>query len=1601
MPSLSDQKDSSIALVSDCIQKRYQGEDAKLLQQFSALYFAEGIAAELLKLSSDQLYGAIHSLWNTVKFRTPNAVNVRVYNPSLEDDHWHTSHTVIDVVCDDKAFLVSSITNCLTHLGHTIHMTTHPVVAIERAQKGKVTNISPFTGKAESEHLEAVMRFEIDQVTGAHELNKIATAIESVIQDVGLAVQDWSAMRHKLVAIIDSMANKNAALPNEILNEQIAFLQWLANNHFTFIGYRVYALSKDADTNAYVLTPKKGSGLGTLRDENCHPHSLKPIILSEQIAALALNQDPLVMTKSAYRSSVHRPVNFDYLGLKQFNESGQVIGEERFYGLYSSAAYTARIDEIPLLRRKASAIRSHIEQLPNSHKGKALQHVLNSYPRDEMLQASVEELYPIIQGVLQTQERHQLRLFMRFDAYEKFATALVYVPREKFNTDLRIKMQQILMQELDALSVDFNVMFSEQPMARVQLTVHGNQINHTDFDQQGVQAQMEAAMLSWNDHLHQALNDQYGEEKGKQLLTQYNHAFPLAYQERFSAQIAVVDLASLQKIDTHYPLITHLYQPDDKCEGKLAFKVLGYGKAKALSQVLPILERMGVTVINAHPYAITTKLGIQHWIIDFDIEVNHQVDPNNANLKERFQNAFNQVYLGTVNNDRFNSLVLTANLTWQQAVLMRAINAYLQQIQVPFSQTYIQSALIQNANITQLLVQLFEARFDPNTQNRGSLTKATQQAINKALDEVSNLDEDRILKYFLALIMAMLRTNYYQHDENGHRLKYLAYKIDPSLVPGVPLPLPQYEIFVYSTWVEGVHLRGGKVARGGLRWSDRKEDYRTEVLGLVKAQMVKNAVIVPVGAKGGFVCKALPDTDSREELMNAVKHSYSTFIQALLDITDNIVDKAIAPPQNLVRYDDDDPYLVVAADKGTATFSDLANSISEKNSFWLGDAFASGGENGYDHKKMGITARGAWESVKRLFLEQGRDCQSQDISVVGVGDMAGDVFGNGMLLSKHICLQAAFNHLHIFIDPNPDAASSFKERERLFAMPRSSWQDYNQNLISKGGGIYDRFAKSITLTQEIQKMLGTSLEKMTPNELIHCLLKMPVDLFWNGGIGTYVKASTENHVDVGDPANDSLRVNGCELGAKVVGEGGNLGFSQLGRIEFSRAGGFINTDAIDNSGGVDSSDHEVNIKILLSQLVDAKHMSLSQRNKLLASMTDEVGELVIKHNFHQSLVLSIALGQASDCLSDHKRLIHSLEQQGRLNRAIEGLPSDASIDELARSQSGLTRPELAVLLAYSKMYLFDELMASNIGDDPYLADSLKAYFPKKLSQDYPQAMASHPLRNEIIATHLTNKIGNRMGATFGNYVKDEVGACASDMARAFTGACDILHTKGLWTDLDKVTLNLPYSNFLAIHERIQLLLESVTLWLLSHHQGESIQTMVDLYKQPLAQYTSQLSRLVTEDMGQKMHAQATQFLAYGFMAESSLRLSQLELLYHGLDIARIAAQCETDVISAAKIWYALHHKLQGHWLNQAIAKLPSQDPWQRKAKASLKHEFENSLAQLTQTLINHDQSQLEVFVNQDKFKHCLGIVGEIQTNTNVNLAMLSVAVNEITKLNAN
>lgn len=1595
MPSLEHQKQQVIDDVCLSIANQFTHDQPQLRQNLARLYYQESIPKELVLYRQEDMVGALDCLWRLIYERQADQDKVRIYGPNYEEHGWENNHTIIDIVADNRPFLISSISSALATLGHTVHKTTHPVVAIKRDDKGQINHISAFSGDPEEPQLEAVMRFEIDRLHTDADVAAVQTSIQGVLQDVRLVVDDWRVMQDKMHSVIERIDSQDLAIDEETKSEQLAFLKWAVENHFTFIGYRYYALEKQG--NDVLIVPDADSGLGTFRASNSTEEHLQASVLNEYLVNLAMRPRLLVITKSTSQSTVHRPVNFDYLGVKEFDDAGNIVGEHRFFGLYASAAYMARVQDIPFLRSKARMIQQGIQVLPASHKGKALMHILNSYPRDEMLQTPVEELIPIIKGIMETQERHHLRLFLRTDLYGRYVSALIYVPRERFHTQLRKQFEDMLLKEFQANSSDFSVSFDELSMARVHITVHGQALHTKNCDQDAMEARMREAMLNWNDHLLNAMQEQLGEIEGRRLWCQYETAFPLAYQEDHSARIAVKDTQRLQQLSNDQPLGTYLFQSVKHNKQRLNFKVYGLGQSKALSDVLPTLEHMGVQVLSARPYTIQPDDHQPMWLIDFSIQLDDELLQDLDSIKHSFQDAFAQAYQGRIASDRFNALVLNSGINWREVELLRAMSAYLHQIQVPFSPSSMRATLNKHASISRLLIDLFYARFDPTKQDIDIQQRLTLD-INAALDKVTNLNEDRIIKYFLYCIQATLRCNYFQLNEQQQSPDYLAFKIDPSQIPGMPLPLPKFEIFVYSAWVEGVHLRAGKVARGGLRWSDRHEDYRTEVLGLVKAQMVKNAVIVPLGAKGGFVCKQLPENAGREAQMAEVVRSYSTFIQALIDLTDNIIDQEVVPPANTVRYDEDDPYLVVAADKGTATFSDIANGISEANNFWLGDAFASGGANGYDHKKMGITARGGWESVKRLFAERGIDCQSQDFTAIGVGDMAGDVFGNGMLLSKHICLQAAFNHMHIFVDPQPDAASSYAERQRLFLLPRSSWADYNAELISNGGGIFERAAKSIPLSAEMQAMLNTKETAMAPNDLIQALLKMPVDLFWNGGIGTYVKASHESHTDIGDPANDALRVNGAELGASIVGEGGNLGCSQAGRIEFAQHGGLINTDAIDNSGGVDSSDHEVNIKILLSQVVSNGDMTLKQRNTLLASMTDEVADLVLSHNYHQSLVLSIAHHSAPGNLHQHKVLIHHFENLGRLNRQLEGLPSDAQIDDRQRQQQGLTRPEIAVLLAYSKMYLYDELMAANIADDKYLSNALNDYFPQPLRTDFKGPLETHPLRAEIIATHVTNLIGNRMGATFLHEMEDLTGAKAGDIARAFMAACHILQAQTLWQQLDEVTLSLDYSQAVGLHEHIQSLLEDMVVWLLHNHAGSCIDSMISLYGNAMEDYASSLVEQLPKAAKQRLKKRQKGLLAGGLNAETSQQLAQLEFVYFGLDIARAAHLHQHPVSQASQMWFALYDQFQADWLCLSISALPGNDAWQRKARTSLKKELEASLASLTgkvlqcNCLADWRQQEATSLARLDR------LYTELQQEGELDLAKLSVAIAEIARI---
>ncbi|MCW8879602.1 MAG: NAD-glutamate dehydrogenase, partial [Kangiellaceae bacterium] len=1294
------------------IESKFSKKQAQLVSQF-AHYFCAGISSTDFEYqNANELYAPIVSLWNYMQ-SCDQECDVRVYTPDFETHGWHSKHTIVELVHKDMPFLVDSVRMELNRLGINIHLHIHTPLHIDYDKKGKIASIArPEPGSPLSSI--TPMYLEIDRQLDGSELELIKSNLEEVLSDVRVAVADWEPMKKKLSQVISRLDKLPAKLQNEKNIECRDFLEWISGNHFTLLGYTYYELK--SDKNDLRLVPQKRVSLGLKTKANWAPKAYRLGELPSGARNLILNNENLlVLTKLSAVSRVHRPAHIDYIGVKRVNDKGEIVGEDRFIGLYTSAAYNLNPMSIPVLRHKIQAVQDRSGLTKLEHDLKVLKNILETYPRDELFQTNVDKLYETAIGILQIQERPIIRLFVRRDPYGRFFSCLIYVPREIYTTRIRIQVTEILKSTFGAISEpQFTTTFSESILARIHFIIPVENAEAIKYDVKEIESDLCQATRSWEDNLNEALLSEFGEAEGKRLIQRYSERFPAGYQDESITQTAVLDIKHMEALTEENALSMLLYRSQEDSQDHIRFKLFFRDQPKPLSDVLPMLENMGLNIIGETPFKVKPANGAVRWISDFVMQHPAGTDLDLEKVKDKFQESFSRIWFEDAENDGFNRLVLSASLNWRETAMLRAYAKYMWQIGSSFSQNYIEETLATYPNIAKQLVEYFFEKFDPEADGKDEKLELLRRVILESLEHVANLDQDRILHRYLELMDATIRTNFFQSSSDGEPKNYISFKLTPSKISDIPQPAPMFEIFVYSPRVEGVHLRGGKVARGGLRWSDRREDFRTEILGLVKAQQVKNSVIVPVGAKGGFVCKRSLTSLSREEFMAEGIACYKIFITALLDITDNLVDGVLTPPQNVVRHDEDDPYLVVAADKGTATFSDIANGISLEHGFWLGDAFASGGSVGYDHKKMGITAKGAWESVKRHFMEMGIDCQTTDFTAVGIGDMAGDVFGNGMLCSRHTKLVAAFNHMHIFIDPNPDAESSYQERERLFNLPRSSWEDYNEQLISKGGGVFSRSAKSIKLSKEIKKLIDVREDTLPPNQLISAILKSEVDLLWNGGIGTYIKAKTETHAEVGDRANDSLRVNGEELHCGIIGEGGNLGVTQLGRIEYMRRGGRANTDFIDNAGGVNCSDNEVNIKILLNQIVANGDMTEKQRNKMLLSMTDEVGDIVLRENFLQAQSISVSKERTQKMVKELMRFIHWLERENKLDRELEFLPSDDELLERLAQGEGLTRAEIAVLTAYGKMVLKEELCTPEVANEPFYQDILINYFPKPI-----------------------------------------------------------------------------------------------------------------------------------------------------------------------------------------------------------------------------------------------------------------------------------------------
>ena len=1603
---------SSVLLdnVSKLIRKKVKGQQTPLVDIFAKKLYQDMPKDDLVNRHDSDLYGAALSLWHSLNQQSLDSIEIRVFNPELSRNGWESTHTIIEIIVKDMPFLVDSVRMALNRLGISSHLLLHCPLSIVRDDKNHITEFLDDNSEADIAR-QTVFLIEVDRQAGQQELDVLSAELESVVMDLCGVVDDWKPIKDKLLSIIDGLPTQPKPKNVGDVDEAIEFLNWLADDNFTLMGYRRYnVVPIKGDTK---IEGEPESSLGLMKNsKNNKPKLYSSFPATAQKAAMS--DSILMLTKTNSKSRVHRPAYIDYIGIKRFDKKGNVIGEDRFLGLYSASFYNDSAVDIPLIKNKLARVMADSGFIKGSHAYKAMMNILETYPRDELVQASDEDLHNISIGILQMQERDVTKMFVRNDIFGRFISCMVYVPRERYNTRLRRDTQAIFSKAFGSeQDVEFTTFFSESILARTHYIVRvKNQI--ADIDLKVIEQNLIESATTWEDRLSSALLGVYGETKGNKLVSRYANGFSPSYKEAMLPVNAVVDIERLESLNENNKLAMLFYKPqeEESTSKMVRMNLFHQNELIHLSDVLPILENFGLRVIGETPYQVKTSDGEESWVLDFSMLHDNALDKGFEAAQLRFQEAFTQVWQNNLEDDGFNRLVLGANLTGREASIIRAYAKYLRQIGGTFSQSYIENIFSNYPYISGLLVSLFKNMFDPSQSQAQSTVEVDKclTELSEQLELVANLDDDRIIRRYIEMFSATQRTNYFQLDENGQNKPYISFKVLPELIPEMPLPLPKFEIFVYSPRVEGVHLRGGKVARGGLRWSDRREDFRTEVLGLVKAQQVKNTVIVPVGAKGGFVCKQLPTTGGRDAFFEEGKACYRTFIRALLDITDNIKNGEVIPPKDVVRRDEDDTYLVVAADKGTATFSDIANGIAEEYDFWLGDAFASGGSIGYDHKKMGITAKGAWESVKRHFRELGIDCQNTPFTCLAIGDMAGDVFGNGMLLSEHTELVVAFNHMHIFIDPKPDAAKSFVERQRLFELPRSSWDDYDRKIMSKGSGIFLRSAKSIELTPQIKQLIGTSKSAMAPNELIRALLQMKVDLIWNGGIGTYIKGKGETDAEVGDRANDALRINGVELNAKIFGEGGNLGATQLGRIEFAANGGRINTDFIDNVGGVDCSDNEVNIKILLNALVGSGDLTRKQRDQLLFEMTDEVSRMVLLDCYRQTHSISITHARAISHLKEHLRFIHALEKDGKLNRELEFLPSDEELSDRRASGTGLTRPEISVLVSYGKMVLKELLIVPEVTENPYFNRLLVDFFPQVLRDRFTEQMAEHPLRSEIIATKLANDIINDMGLNFAHRMLDETGATIGEIATCYMMAREVFELPKYWDEIAALDNKIPAIVQTEMLFQLRRTVRRATRWFLRHRDKSlDIEQTINSYRASFEDLSANIEKYLIEDENHQLMSIELGLTREGVPDNIASRISLLSTIFSALDIAQIAEHCKNNISQVSAVYFNLGARLDLHWFLEQITNQPVTNHWQALARASYREELDWQQRSLAAVVLRScsDECDAVKIVDQwltehdgilERWRH---ILAEFKTSQSHEFAKFSVALRELMLLSHN
>jgi glutamate dehydrogenase len=1559
--------------------------------------------ADRKDLPEAELNRTAAALWDLAQRRQPGVANIRVTRLEAASGEATFPQTVIEAVNDDMPFLVRSLVAEINRRGSAVNLVIHPVLRVLRDAAGTLQGLCDDLASPPGAIAESFIHIRLPLLAGGEaEDAELVARITAILADIRASNQDWLTMRRQLEAAAEAIATGLPPVPEDLRQESTAFLRWLTHDNFTFIGYRQLNYSEPSGEGG-AITVAPASGLGILRAPQRRVFATPRYVgaLPEDIRSFLEEPRLVHFSKADESSTVNRAAPLDVISVKFYDQSGILAGEHRFVGLFTSQVYHLSPRFIPLLRRKVAHVLERSGLDPQSHDGKTLQHILETFPRDELWLISEDELLRISTGILNLQERQRTALFTRRDPFGRYVSCFVYVPRDRYNLTLRGRIQTLLEEGFGGAARTVHATIEESALARLYFVIGTDPASGDTVDVAALELRLVEASQSWEDKIRLAFLREGGGAEAMRLVDRFARAFPVGYQETYSVATAQKDIRTFAALYDDEQLKVRLSRRDHDLPHLLRLKLFALDNPLPLSDILPVLENMGLRVISELPFEIrASDSTTPAWLHEFEIATHNRQPVDIAALQTPFAEALLSIWGQRAEDDTFNRLVLLARLTWRQAVVLRAFARYLKQAAFPFEQERISESLAAHPDLARAFIQYFNLRFDPALEHNRAAAVATQEtAVTEALAKVTSVTDDRILGALWTVLRATLRTNAFQSGADGQPKGSISFKLDSGAIPFLPLPRPYREIFVYAPEMEAVHLRGSKVARGGIRWSDRKDDYRTEILGLLKAQMVKNAVIVPGGSKGGFIVKRPPADDTPEARRQDSIAAYKTMMRGLLDITDNIVRGEVVPPAQVVRHDGDDPYLVVAADKGTATFSDIANGISLDYGFWLGDAFASGGSAGYDHKKMGITAKGGWEAVKRHFREIGKDIQSEPFTVVGIGDMSGDVFGNGMLLSRQIRLCGAFNHQHIFIDPHPDPAISFAERERLFNLPRSSWADYDPARLSAGGGVYERSAKTIPLSPEARAWLGISTSQPTPNEVMQALLRAEVELLWFGGIGTYVRAASESNVDAGDKANDVIRVSAPELRARVIGEGANLGMTQRARIEFALAGGRLNTDAIDNSAGVDCSDHEVNIKILFQQVMEATGLSIAERNKLLESMTDEVARLVLRDNYLQTQAISFAEAQGAALLHPQAELIRRLEQKGKLDRALEFLPSDAEIEARFLGGRGLTRPELAVVLAYAKIDLADQLIETTLPDEARLVEDLLLYFPQPLRDAYADAIQKHPLRREIIVTHAANSIVNRMGPHFAHELQQVTGLSISDVLRAYSIARQAFGLRAVWAGIEALDAKVAAATQQDLLYQVSRLLGRATLWFI--RQGShplNVTEQVEAFRPVIEELERVLPQVLTGTGRAAWEARAAQFIAAGVPEDFARRVAACRPLAAACDIGRVARERGRCVLDTARVYYRIGEILHIDWLREAAREIKVASAWQQKALDAIVGDLRDCQRDGAARVLmcSGDDAEICLAAWQDRNALTLtgleGLVGDLRAARQMDLAMLLVAM---------